>query len=84
MTMRSLDAGGEEMSDLNLEAAFRNSSPFDRSSELKRLTVDENLSLLAGTESFENETKAQVKTFTPTAAQLIKPGETIFTYPEES
>lgn len=81
MTTMFLDGSGDALQNYHDEAAFRDSAPFEREREIKRLKdeIEENLQLLEGSDSIGSESTGHADTIGPDTAPP-KPGETVFTY----
>lgn len=62
LTVMFLDGAGGALQDYHNESAFRSTGPFERDREIKRLNaeIQENLELLEGTESIQDETEGHI------------------------
>lgn len=80
LTVMFLDGAGGALQDYQNESAFRTTGPFERDREIKRILaeIQENLELLEGTESIEDETEGHILLIESDTDPVV-PGGTAFT-----
>lgn len=84
LATRFLDTSASALSDMQVEAAFRDTGSFEREQEIKRLNfeIEENLQLLEASDNIVSETKGHATVLEPNTTDntIIRPGETVFDY----